>query len=89
MQELEVALNDPALRDEAAEVLRGLMANVVLTPDASAEDGVRAELHGAAAEILSLGDGRSPALRAGSGCVPAGQLSLVAGTGFEPVTFRL
>jgi site-specific DNA recombinase len=36
VQELEAALNAPALRGEAAEVLRGLIAKVVLTPDASA-----------------------------------------------------
>ena len=89
MQELEAALNDPALLDKAAEVLRNLMAKIMLPPDVSAEDGLQAELHGAAAEILSLGHGRSPALRAGFGCVLTGQLSGVAGTGFEPVTFRL
>jgi len=53
---LEGALNDPENRLEASEALRGLISRVVLTPDADAPDGMRAELEGDLAEILALGD---------------------------------
>jgi site-specific DNA recombinase len=86
------ALNDPAIKDEAAEVLRGLIDKVVLTPRAGAA-GLDAVLHGDLARILALcaeAEGRkSPKRRqpsrGGEGCV----VSVVAGVGFEPTTFRL
>ncbi|MGE5201897.1 MAG: recombinase family protein [Acidobacteriota bacterium] len=53
--ELEVALNDEGIKDEAAELLRSLIARVVLTPNTDAPNGLVAELHGALAEILRLG----------------------------------
>ena len=53
--ELEVALNDEDIKDEAAELLRALIAYVVLTPSAEAPNGLAAELQGELAEILRLG----------------------------------
>ncbi|MCW3477931.1 hypothetical protein OL599_25675, partial [Rhodovastum sp. RN2-1] len=44
--ELEVSLNAPEIRDEAAEALRSLIERVALTPDPTAPDGLAAELHG-------------------------------------------
>jgi hypothetical protein len=103
--ELEVALNAPELRTEAAEILRGLIDRVVLTPDPEAPDGLRAELHGDLAMILSLAEAAAEdagpeagsagkALRARNKKrpgtdVPGRELSVVAGIGFEPMTFRL
>ncbi|WP_287255874.1 recombinase family protein [Mesorhizobium sp.] len=79
--ELTLALNDDAVRTEAATALRSLLGAIRLIP----EDGVlRIELVGELAGILALGNGKSPS------AVGTGALStLVAGTGFEPVTFRL
>ncbi len=97
---LEESLNAPEIRMEAAEALRSLISRIVLTPDASAPDGVAAELHGDLATILRLAaerQGGDRGLRRAAGAkenppeqaFTGGQLSVVAGTGFEPVTFRL
>ena len=93
---LEQALQEAAIRDEAAEALRALITRVVLTPDAAAADGLAALLHGDLAVILRLSEAAPRHVaRAASGGnpmgtgVPVGLLSVVAGTGFEPVTFRL
>jgi len=58
--ELEIALNDETIKDEAAELLRSLIARVVLTPSTDAPNGLAAELHGALAEILRLGGEGGP-----------------------------
>ena len=71
--------------------------SLVLTPDAAAPDGLAAALRGDLAVILSLAlapEGtRGPLPGEGStfpGAAMSGSLlSVVAGTGFEPVTFRL
>lgn len=52
--ELEAALNADEIRTEAAEALRVLIDQVVLTPDPMAPDGLAAELRGDLAEILAL-----------------------------------
>ena len=81
---LEEALNDESIRTEAAEILRSLIDKIALTPDG---DVLKAELHGDLATILVFcGDGkkRHPGAEA-----PGSQLSVVAGVGFEPTTFRL
>ena len=98
--DLEASLNAPEIRLEAAEALRSLISRIVLTPDAAAPDGLAAELHGDLATILRLAaerQGGKAALRRAVGAktnppeqaFSGGQLSVVAGTGFEPVTFRL
>jgi site-specific DNA recombinase len=84
--ELEIALAAPEIRTEAAEVLRSLIDRVVLTPDAEAPDGLRAELHGDLAQILALSEtaegANAPSAATGTG-VPGrrsrSQLSVVAG----------
>src|SRR5262249_47994030 len=80
--ELECALNDPLVRDEAAEAIGDLIERVVLTPRTDAA-GLDAVLHGDLAQILALcaegkrrGNGkRQQPSRGGEGC----QLSVVAG----------
>jgi DNA invertase Pin-like site-specific DNA recombinase len=79
---LQEALNDDALRTEAADALRALIGEIRLIPE-SGELAV--ELVGEAAAILALGNAKRPR----EGFTGAPQLTLVAGTGFEPVTFRL
>ena len=49
-------MNDDALRTEASDLLRGIIERVVLIPDPAAPDGLRGELHGAAAEIMALSE---------------------------------
>jgi site-specific DNA recombinase len=51
---LEVALNDPALREEAAEVLRGLIDEIRLAP--AGDGGLQIELFGELAAIMALGE---------------------------------
>jgi site-specific DNA recombinase len=97
--DLGTALNAPDIRLEAAEALQGLIEQVVLTPDATAPDGMAAELFGDLAEILLLAsdpDGARRRVRGGvptknprGTSVPGGILSVVAGTRFELMTFRL
>ena len=96
--ELEASLNSPEIMVEASEVLRTLIEKVALTPDPAAPDGMRAELYGDLAEILVLASepGKLPSrMRGGQSkipqrtAVPGGLLSVVAGRGFEPLTFRL
>ncbi len=91
---LAVALNDPLIRAEAAEALRSLINTIVLTPDAGVPDGISAELQGELATILGLA--ANPVMSLGPNGkkpqrtnVPRAMLSVVAGIGFEPMTFRL
>jgi len=85
VEQLAASLNDEAIRLEAAEIMRGLIDKIVLTPEG---DVLKAELHGDLAHILALTEesttkANAPAL--GRGVKP----SVVAGAGFEPTTFRL
>ena len=81
VDDLATALNEDSLRTEATEVLRSLISEIRLIP----QDGALAiELVGALAGILALGKEKRPR-PFGSGA----QITLVAGVGFEPTTFRL
>ena len=68
---------------------------VTLTPDPDAPNGLRIELQGDLAMILSLASGSTTRPGDRGGDRPAGtsvrgsQLSVVAGAGFEPAAFRL
>ena len=102
--ELETALNDPDLIVEATRTIRSLVQQIVLTPDEASTNGLAVDLHGDLALILSLASGgigrkgppasslahneKLPKAMA-SAMAMGSQLSVVAGTGFEPVTFRL
>ena len=84
--ELEAVLDGPD-RSEAMGVIRSMIERVDLHPRAGGK-GLDAALYGDLANILAACAGaktaEAPAIsRAGL------QLSVVAGTGFEPVTFRL
>ncbi len=88
--DLSAALDQDGTRAEAAEVLRGLIEKITLRPDADAQNGHVIELHGELGAILALcgaPDGTNGKTRTGGAGVV--QVTLVAGTGFEPVTFRL
>ena len=101
---LESGLNDPDLIVEATQMIRSLVQQIVPTPDEASANGLAVHLHGGLALILSLASGHAgrpgsrgsslahheklPTALANTGAVGS-KLSLVAGTGFEPVTFRL
>ena len=87
VQQLADALNEPGTAAEAGEIIRGLIDRIVLTP----ADGVlKAELHGDLGAILAYADGElQPNGKASSSAKPGALLSVVAGGGFEPPTFRL
>jgi site-specific DNA recombinase len=77
---LHEALNAEGTRTEAAEVIRGLIEEIRLVPQKST---LRIELFGELAALISLAN-QHP--RSGGTSVP---VTLVAGVGFEPTTFRL
>ena len=77
---LAEALNDEDSRHEAAECIRELIEEIRLVP----EDGqLRVELYGELAALIGLAN-EHPRSK-GTGV----QVTLVAGAGFEPATFRL
>ncbi len=87
VERLAEALADPRDRDQAAEAIRGLIERTVLTPGAKRGE-LHAALHGDLGTILEwAGSGRAKGatdiLRGGM------SVSVVAGAGFEPATFRL
>ncbi len=82
--ELESLLEDPELRDEAMEAIRSMIERIVVKPRDGG--GVELELHGDLARILAL-------CSANEKTPPRDEMgfsmSVVAGAGFEPTTFRL
>ena len=85
---LETALNDPVIRDEAGDLIRSLISEITLRPRED-EGGVDAVLHGDLATILAFCDAAEHKSKLPGARAPGSLLSVVAGTGFEPVTFRL
>ncbi len=87
VERLAEALADPRDRDEAAEAIRGLIERIVLTPGPKRGE-LHAALHGDLGTILEWAGSGS---RKGATDTPARgmSVSVVAGVGFEPTTFRL
>ena len=83
VERLQEELNRPELRSEAAQVLRGLIDEVRLVSD---NGRLEIELAGDLAGILALSVGNKKPVTAGRDGL---QVTLVAGIGFEPMTFRL
>ncbi|AGI69858.1 putative recombinase/resolvase [Octadecabacter antarcticus 307] len=83
---LAASLNDDATRPEAIELLRGLVSEVRLHPDKDASSGHTIELFGELAAIFELSEPRNDKARRIKGGV---SVTMVAGVGFEPTTFRL
>ena len=79
---LEEELADPQIAAEAKSVLRSLIKTIIVTPGVKRGE-VALELHGELAAILTAGQAKRN--EGGS----RKQVSVVAGVGFEPTTFRL
>jgi site-specific DNA recombinase len=77
---LAVALNDEHDRLQAAECLRELIEEIRLVPE---QGKLRIELYGELSALINLAN-ENPRSK-GTGV----QITLVAGVGFEPTTFRL
>jgi len=74
------SLADPSIRQQALDTIRGLIAQVVVH---HADEQVVLELEGA---LTAMVDTAQTGARF---VINDGSVKLVAGTGFEPVTFRL
>ena len=87
IEQLERVLDGPD-QTEAREIVRSMIDEVILTPRADGS-GLDATLVGALAALLSVcaevSGNKKPPAAGPSG----GQLSVVAGAGFEPAAFRL
>ncbi len=75
---LEAALNDPAIKDEAGEILRGLIDRIELVPPDDGP-GLEARLYGDLARILVFCGGATGKEKLPSSGEPGSQLSVVAG----------
>ena len=87
--DLHLALSDPQTKDEAFAIIRTLVDEIRLIPEAGR---LRVELRGALAGILALSANAKTHLRGGadgSVSVLLSQIKLVAGVRFERATFRL
>jgi site-specific DNA recombinase len=83
---LSASLSEDATRSEAADLLRGLITEIRLHPNASASGGHSIDIYGELGAILELAEGTNDKTRRVTGGVSD---SLVAGAGFEPAAFRL
>lgn len=96
---LAASLANPNISQEAGEALAALIDRIVLTPSEVEPDRLAIEVRGELAAVLSAagagcGDKKANTLRARAkgGTRTEGEdvvLSVVAGVGFEPTTFRL
>ena len=77
---LTEALNEDGSRTEAAEAIRALIEEVRLVPDAGS---LKIELYGELAALINLANEHPRSKDTGV------QVTMVAGVGFEPTTFRL
>jgi site-specific DNA recombinase len=86
VETLVATLNGEGTRAEAADILRGLIDRITVTPDLETGEPV-ISLEGNLAGILGLSQTTKNAARISPDDVQ--QVKLVAGVGFEPTTFRL
>jgi site-specific DNA recombinase len=84
IEQFQTALQDETLRREAMAILRTLIEKVVVTPT---EASVEVALYGELGALLELAEARRQGRPGSLG--PRRSLSVVAGVGFEPTTFRL
>ena len=80
------SLNSPDHRPEAADILRGLIEKIELSPDKEGKK-LEIDLYGDLAGILITATNSDKMLKVNDKSVQ--QVKMVAGAGFEPATFRL
>jgi site-specific DNA recombinase len=85
VERLHQALDHPEIRDEAVQVLRGLIEHVLIKP---ADKGFEIEIVGEIAKMVELGLGPKTKQANLDGRLTR-SVKVVAGVGFEPTTFRL
>jgi site-specific DNA recombinase len=83
---LHEALDDPRSRDEAFDTIRSLIELIRLVPE---NGDLRIEIKGELGGILSLCEASKTTKPGQGGRAVAEQIKMVAGRGFEPLTFRL
>ncbi|GFE64920.1 resolvase [Litoreibacter roseus] len=83
IKQLTDGLSDPALRQRAIEAIQDLIDHIKVTPT---NTGFDVELHGELGAIMEMADENE---RRPAGTSAGRSLSVVAGVGFEPTTFRL
>ncbi len=76
-------LSDETVRGEAAEILSPLIESVTIYPDGT--HGPEAEVVAKVSDLLAFATNAKAAPKGGV----SSSIAVVAGTGFEPVTFRL
>ncbi len=79
VEALAESLNDPSIRDEAFEIIRGLIQQIVIRP--REKRAFEIELVGEITKMLALPGGNT--------ALDESSVKVVAGAGFEPATFRL
>ena len=87
VERLAEALRDPQERNEAAEAVRGLIERIVLTSGAKRGE-MDVTLHGDLGAVLEW-TAKGAKENATDAPAPGMSVSVVAGAGFEPATFRL
>jgi site-specific DNA recombinase len=85
VEQLQCALEDSEIRDEAVHILRGLIEYVSIAP---IENGLEIEIVGEIAKMVELGI-RTNTKQANLDERLTRSVKVVAGVGFEPTTFRL
>jgi site-specific DNA recombinase len=88
VEKLSEALNDDLIKPDAIELIRSLISQVVLTPRTESK-GLDAVLYGDLAQILVFCEAAGTNTKIPTAKAIGSQLSVVAGAGFEPATFRL
>ena len=86
IEQFTAAFEDDALKAQAFERLRALIETLVLTPEGG---DLAIDLRGELGSMLSLCAGAETQKASAVVTEEALQIKMVAGTGFEPVTFRL
>ena len=82
-----VAFADPEVRTGALQIVRSLITRVTVL---NTPDGVTLELEGALSAMIGLAQNDKTPHSSGQDVEHMiGSVKVVAGTGFEPVTFRL
>ena len=83
VRQLIDGLSDPSLKQQAINIIQSMIEYVMVTPE---DDGFSVDLHGELGRILEITSENEQRPDTG---VSGRSLSVVAGVGFEPTTFRL